>query len=383
MSLLEEQHKRLKWIIFTYYWIWRCEFIPDFGLKILKNIKSSIYPVNLIFGMFCVVYHFLVQMVDYGYDLALTIVYFFAIYQCAMVYAEIMIIHRERLFDMLKFFDEWIISKEPLISDIRRKHLLANTELGIKWTKIFLMFITCVGLNVNTFHLYVSGFSAPMLFTIPGLPNDSIFYYPVNVIYGTVLYFAILENIMISDAVVMIMILYFRSEFYALAELVTQLHDGTSVKMKATSILRTTHETHKIALQKVKELTQTFWHLYFHKLFAIMIYLCCTLYIFQSLNASIFIAVLIVGAMTSQIFILCFFGQVIENSSELLYQSFCMIQWYEMKLEEQKKYLLLTMSIQKSVRIETFGFGDISIYTFVQICKAAGTYAAILYTVVH
>ncbi|XP_059618107.1 odorant receptor 45a-like [Phlebotomus argentipes] len=377
--MLTEQHERLKRIIFIYYRIWRCEFIPDFGFDTIKRIRTAVYPVNLAFGMFCVVWHFAVQMTDYGYDLALTIVYFFAIYQCFMVYSEIMVIHRKKIFAMLEFFETWLKSCEPVIGDVRRKYLLINTKLGITWTRIFLIFITFVGISVNSFHLYISKYSAPMLFTIPGLPQESIFYYPVNVVYGTVLYFSILEYIMIADAVVMITILYFRSEFYTLAEFVTQLNDPN----KASSVLRITHETHKIALQKVKELTKSFWHLYFHKLFAIMIYLCCTLYIFQSLSASIFIAVLIVGAMTSQIFILCFFGQVIENSSELLYKNFCMTNWYEMKLKDQKDFLMLLISIQKPVRIETFGFGNISIYTFVQICKAAGTYAAILYTVIN
>lgn len=233
--------------------------------------------------------------------------------------------------------------------------------------RIFLIFITFVGVSVNSFHLYISKFTAPMLFTIPGLSETSLFYYPTNVIYGTVLYFSILLNIMIADAVVMITILYFRSEFYTLAEYVTQLNDAAVARDKAASILRMTHETHKMALLKVKELTQAYWHLYFHKLFAIMIYLCCTLYIFQSLNSSLFIAVLIVGAMTSQIFILCFFGQVIENSSELLFHNFFAAKWYEMKLCDQKDYLMMMISIQKAVRIDTFGFGNISIYTFVQV----------------
>uniref|UniRef100_A0A3F2ZDE7 Odorant receptor n=1 Tax=Lutzomyia longipalpis TaxID=7200 RepID=A0A3F2ZDE7_LUTLO len=333
--MLEEYHERLKGVIFTYFRIWRCEFLPDCGLKAIRAIETSIYPLNLAFGIFCVVWHFIYQMVDYGYDLALTIVYFFAIYQCAMVFSEIMINHRDRIFEMLRFFDGWLKDTEPLIAEIRKKYLLINIKPGLKWTKIFLFFITFVGISVNSFHLYISNFSAPMLFTIPGLPKESLFYYPVNVIYGTILYFSILENIMIADAVVMIMILYFKSEFYTLAELVTKLNDTTTARNEASRILRITHESHFVALVKVKEITQAFWQLYFHKLFAIMIYLCCTLYIFNSLNSSIFIAVLIVGAMTSQIFILCFFGQVIESSSELLFNNFYMTKWYEMKLRDQ------------------------------------------------
>uniref|UniRef100_A0A3F2ZED9 Odorant receptor n=1 Tax=Phlebotomus papatasi TaxID=29031 RepID=A0A3F2ZED9_PHLPP len=381
--MLEENHNLLKNFIFTYYNIWRCEFIPDFQWKIIKCLKILIYPINLVFGMFCIIWHLVFQVRDYGYDLALSIIYFIGIYQCTVIYYEIMIKHRERIFAMLQFFDNLLKTTDPLISPIRRKYLLSNTKLGIKWTRIFLFYISFTGISVNTFHLYITNFSAPMLFTLPGIPKESILFYPLNVFYGTFFYFAILVCATAADAVVMIMILYFKSEFNFLAEFVVQLDDVTVARNKSSDTLRILYEIHHITLQKIKELTQTFWQLYFHKLFAIMIYLCCTLYIFQSLDSSIFIAVLIVFAMTSQIFILCFFGQVIQNCSELLYDKFSMAKWYEMKLSDQKIFLFMIKSLQKPVRISTFGFGDISIYTFVQICKAAGSYAAILYTVLN
>uniref|UniRef100_A0A3F2ZDC7 Odorant receptor n=1 Tax=Lutzomyia longipalpis TaxID=7200 RepID=A0A3F2ZDC7_LUTLO len=381
--MLEDNHKRLKNFIFMYYNIWRCEFIPDFGWKFIKWIKTSIYPVNLLYGVFCMIWHFFIQMEDYGYDLALTIVYFFGVYQCFVVYYELMINHRKDIFELLHFFDGFLRSDDLMISGLRRKHLRINTNLAIKWTRIFVIFISFVGISVTIFHLFITDFSAPMLFTIPGLSKDNIFFYPANIFYGTFLYFSILSNITTADAVIMITVLYFKSEFNFLTDFVAQLDDYKVAKVKAEYILRVTHENHRVTLMKIKELTQFLWHLYFHKLFAIMIYLCCTLYIFQSLNSSLFIAVLIVGAMTSQIFILCFFGQVIENCSELLYNQFYMTKWYEMKPSEQRIFLLMMMSLQKPLRISTFGFGNISIYTFVQICKAAGSYAAILYTVLN
>ncbi|GAB0094347.1 hypothetical protein DMENIID0001_096330 [Sergentomyia squamirostris] len=381
--MLEEQHNRVKKFISTYYKIWLCEFIPECRWEILNKARNVIYPINLTFGIYCMLWHFFFQMNDYGYDLALTVIYFFGSYQCYMVYFEIMIIRREKIFGMLEFFDGFITSTEAWISDIRKKHLLVNTRLGLQWTRIFLLFITFVGVSVTVFHMFITNYTAPMLFIIPGIPEDSWFFYPVNIIYGIFLYFSILIYITAADAVVMIMVLYFRSEFNSLSELSSQMDDPVMAKKLGPYILKTLYKNHNVALVKIKELTQSFWHLYFHKLFAMMIYLCCTLYIFQSLTSTIFVAVLIVGAMTSQIFILCFFGQVIKNSSEGFYEAFYLTKWYEMNLSEQKTYLIMLMNLQKDVTIETFGFGSISIYTFVQICKAAGTYAAVLYTVLN
>ncbi|GAB0094348.1 hypothetical protein DMENIID0001_096340 [Sergentomyia squamirostris] len=381
--MLIQQHNRIKKCIYLYYKIWLCEFIPECRWKIVNKARHAIFPINLAFGLFCLLWHLLFQIEDYGYDLALTCVYCFATYQSYAVYIEIMLIRRKKIFSILKYFDKLVASQESLISDLRKQHLLVNTKLGFKWSMMFLSLIAFAGTFVTSFHLYLTNYSGAMLYTIPGIPESSLFFYPVNIIQQTVCYFSFLFNMTLADAVIMNMVLYFKSEFNALSDLTLQMDDSAVARKQGPYILNTIYRNHEEALVKLKELTQSFWHLYFHKLLAVMMYLCCTLYIFQSLSSKIFIALLIVGAMTSQVFILCFLGQVVKDSSEGLYEAFYLTKWYEMTLSKQKIYLIMLINLQKTVTIETFAFGSISIYTFVQICKAAGTYAAVLYTVIN
>ncbi|XP_055707062.1 odorant receptor 4-like [Phlebotomus papatasi] len=104
-------------------------------------------------------------------------------------------------------------------------------------------------------------------------------------------------------------------------------------------------------------------------------------FFFEDFSSSMVPGTFILVAMITQVFILCFFSQLLENSSESIFQALYLTKWYDMDLKDQKNILLLMIIFKNSIKIDTFGFGAISIYTFVQICKAAGSYAMVMYTV--
>ncbi|XP_055686636.1 odorant receptor 4-like [Lutzomyia longipalpis] len=223
-----------------------------------------------------------------------------------------------------------------------------------------------------------------MLFLIPGIPQSSLFFYPCNITYQILLYFAILEAIMGADAVIMTTICYYRGENQAILELIEELNEPEVAQKNSKDILRTICQIHQIVTANSKTLLHCYWHVYFHKLITIILYLCTILYIFQSFNAKFVLAALVcVAIVLSQIFILCFFGQLLQNSSEAIAEALYMTKWYEMPIESQKNLLLLLTRFQRPAKIEAFGFGVISIYTFAQIIKAAASYASIAYTVLQ
>ncbi|GAB0096978.1 hypothetical protein DMENIID0001_125640 [Sergentomyia squamirostris] len=289
-----------------------------------------------------------------------------------------MIVHRETFIEILINFDYVVNEDDSWTGVVRRKHLQENSKQALLWTRVFLTFVTLTGITINTFDLIQTNFTAPMLFLIPGLPSDSFFFRPVSIIFQVILYFAILDMIMISDCVIMITICYYRAENLALVEIIDQLNDP---EKDASPLLCTINDIYQQITDSMKDLLVIYWHLYFHKLITIVLYLCSLLFVFQSLNTNVLIAFICAMVVVGQIFILCFFGQLLQSSSEVLSSELYMTNWYELEQKDKRNFLLLLMRFQRPARIDTFGFGAISIYTFVQILKAAVSYASIAYTV--
>uniref|UniRef100_A0A3F2ZEC1 Odorant receptor n=2 Tax=Phlebotomus papatasi TaxID=29031 RepID=A0A3F2ZEC1_PHLPP len=377
--MLEENHEKLKKFVDFVFKVWRSEFLPDCRWKILNDAKLLVHPTLFVSGLFCILWHIFVQMEDYGnlVELAFSITFGISVYQGLAVYFTVILGNKKEIFDILEYFETLVYSSGTEIMYVRRKHLQENTKIALNATKIFLIFITIGGFVATTYCLIASEFHTPMLFEIPGIPPSSIFFYPVNLVYQYVFFISLLENIMTADALIMVTIMYFRGEFCALAEFINQLGYEPSTK----DLIRIVHNTHKILLQKVKQLTSSYWHLYFHKLLAITLYLICMYFFFEDFSSSMVPGTFILVAMITQVFILCFFSQLLENSSESIFQALYLTKWYDMDLKDQKNILLLMIIFKNSIKIDTFGFGAISIYTFVQICKAAGSYAMVMYTV--
>ncbi|XP_055701453.1 uncharacterized protein LOC129800810 [Phlebotomus papatasi] len=379
--MLEENHEKLKKFVVFVFKVWRSEFLPDCRWKVLNDVKLFVHPTLLVSGLFCILWHIFVQMEDYSnlVELAFSIAFVISFYQALAVYFTVILGNKEEIFDILEYFDTLIYSSKTEIMNVRRKHLQENTKIALNATKIFLTFIAIGGSVLTTYCLIVSEFHTPMLFEIPGIPPSSIFFYPVNLIYQYVVFISLLENIMTADALIMVTIMYFRGEFCALGEFINQLGDEPSTK----DLIRNLYKDHRTLLLKVRQLISSYWHLYFHKLLAITLYLICMYFVFEDFNSSMVAGTFVVVAMITQAFILCFFSQLLENSSESIFRALYLTKWYDMDLKEQKNVLLLMIIFKNSIKVDTFGFGEISIYTFVQICKAAGSYAMVMYTVLN
>uniref|UniRef100_A0A7G3B2R6 Odorant receptor n=1 Tax=Lutzomyia longipalpis TaxID=7200 RepID=A0A7G3B2R6_LUTLO len=209
-----------------------------------------------------------------------------------------------------------------------------------------------------------------MLFDIPGIPEESIFYYPCNFIYQFLLFFSLFELIMVSDVVIMITIACCKKEIDAISELQSTLNDEELSKNSAGTIIRRAHEAHLVLADKASMLKMFFWHIYFYKLFSILLYLCTMSVGLQGLNGIFpYGAAISVFVMMLEAFLLCYFGQTLKDSSEKMSDAIYMSKWYEMNVKDQKNLVIIMIRLQHQVQVETFGFGTISIYTFVQVSK--------------
>ncbi|GAB0092571.1 hypothetical protein DMENIID0001_075760 [Sergentomyia squamirostris] len=381
--MLIKNHNQLKKIIDLFFTYLRLDFLPDTKFKLFNALKLTILPMLYLFSCMCSSIHLFVQVEHYDdlIDVSFSLIFALAFFQCFMTMLTFLIANKNRILKVVEYFYKVINSDDLLISNLRQKHYLRNTKLALWLARVFMIGITLVGVSVVSFDIYRAKTHFPLFFYIPWISGSSIFYYPVNYIFQTSMYFITLELTFGSDVIIMIMIMYCDAELRSLRELIADLNDSNIIRARASITMRTIHNVQLMIYEKANELSNCFWHYYFYKLLTITLYLCSLLFIFTKLDVSLIVPCLCFIAMTSQVFVLCFFGQIIQSSSERMSECLYMTKWYEMNVKDQRDFQMLMMTMQQPVTLETFGFGTISIYTFVQIFKAALSYATILYAV--
>uniref|UniRef100_A0A7G3AL71 Odorant receptor n=1 Tax=Lutzomyia longipalpis TaxID=7200 RepID=A0A7G3AL71_LUTLO len=363
-------HGEIKRIVSFYFNFWRLDFIK-FNWKWLNLLKLVTYPIFALTGLFCSTWHVFYQMDDYSdlIDLSFSIVYVFAMYQAGVIYLTINILNKNKIQNILEHFDRLYNTQSDMMKDFLLSFFARIFLLNflLIFFRFFLGSITIFGVIIVIFDMHHSKFHMPMLYYFPWIPQDSFLFYPCNIIMQVVFYFTTLEIMTWSDTIIMIVIMYCDAETRTLNEFISELDRGNNVRKGAQRILRTIYKNHLSLSEQAKQFTECVWHIYFHKLLSMTLYLCSILFIFQSLDTSLIVPVLAFLITIGQIFILCYFGQIIRDSSEITPDTLYMTKWYELNTKDQKKILMLLTKIQNSVKVETFGFGEISIYTFVQV----------------
>ncbi|GAB0099014.1 Odorant receptor [Sergentomyia squamirostris] len=381
--MLQQNHNRLKRILFLFFKAWNFGFLPEPTFFILNALRLSIYPMYLLYGEFCILWHLFVQIEDYTdlIEVGFNVTFLIGNYQALMIYLGIAIYNKRRILEVFDFYEGLLEDQDVLVRELRRRHFGRSTRIAYFCAKYFLMATFVSFLFIVAYDLVRSNFVAVMLFYTPGFPRTSIWFYPVNLIHQFSLFFTAYEIIMFSDIVIMIMIAYCQAEMSVITELIGLLNNNDLARRDPRFVIRKILEVHLEISSQAKKMTAAFYHIYFHKLLAIMLYLGSIFLVFHSLDQDLSAAVLSAAVMMTQVFVLCYFGQMLTNSSQELLDAVYMTQWYEMTVRDQKDLLMLMMRLSRPVKVETFGFGDISIFTFVRICKASASYAAIIYTV--
>ncbi|GAB0087154.1 uncharacterized protein DMENIID0001_014320 [Sergentomyia squamirostris] len=301
-------------------------------------------------------------------------------YEGVVSYLTINLFNKDAIMKALVYFDKLVKATESEISVFRRQIL--GKRLRITWllSKTMIVLITIVGTSIVYFNLSHTGFSSPLMFTIPGIPRESIFFYPTNVIIQAILYYSAAPMIVVSDTSIMIIIIYFEGQLRAITEFMGLLNDEEVALERSSQIIRTVYEEHKEMLEKFEEIYMSLWHSYFHKFLAGLFFICFSIFTAQTVDDSITLNAMIIFTILCLMYILCYFSQILRNASDDMAEALYMTKWYVMQVKDQKNLLMLMIKFQYPLEVETFGFGIISINTFVQICKAGVSYATIVHT---
>ncbi|GAB0095286.1 Odorant receptor [Sergentomyia squamirostris] len=81
-----------------------------------------------------------------------------------------------------------------------------------------------------------------------------------------------------------------------------------------------------------------------------------------------------------QLFLLCFFGEMIKSETEVIFWNLYLTNWYEMNLTDQKIILLMMMNSRNEIGLKAAGIYDVSLMAFVQILKMSLSYSAVILT---
>nr|QZH55114.1 odorant receptor 18 [Achelura yunnanensis] len=91
-----------------------------------------------------------------------------------------------------------------------------------------------------------------------------------------------------------------------------------------------------------------------------------------------FLGFLSAGLM--QIYFLCYYGDLIMRSSELISEALYNSQWYSGNIRIKKELILMMMRSQKPCRLTAFGFADVDLETYKKILSTSWSYFALLNT---
>uniref|UniRef100_A0A3F2ZDC9 Odorant receptor n=1 Tax=Lutzomyia longipalpis TaxID=7200 RepID=A0A3F2ZDC9_LUTLO len=97
-------------------------------------------------------------------------------------------------------------------------------------------------------------------------------------------------------------------------------------------------------------------------------------------NAAAEMAIIIICFIITELFILCFFGEIIQAKMEQLAETFYLTNWYDLSLEDKKAFLIILGMMQRTYPLKAARLYDINFNSFIQIVKMAISYCALLVT---
>ncbi|GAB0086973.1 hypothetical protein DMENIID0001_012140 [Sergentomyia squamirostris] len=150
----------------------------------------------------------------------------------------------------------------------------------------------------------------------------------------------------------------------------------------ATRNLEEIFKLHCEIIEKINEFSNSVSLMFLSQISTTALMLITIFYIVQQFIFDYLTLLLIIAAVTFQLFITCFLGQIVEWKMEQIYDEFCQINWYDLSLVNKGKYLICLQMAQKCYGMKAGGMYNVNMMMFIQIIKLALTYAAIIQSVV-
>lgn len=136
--MLAEYHSGLKGIVTQFFDIFRMDILPKSKWKCLNIVKLFIFPVFMIFGIFCSVWHLVFQFQDYSdlMDWAFTIIFIAGLYQSVLIHLTLVLINKKVIMDIFEYFDDILLNcKDELFNALREKHYIKSTKLAFTFAR--------------------------------------------------------------------------------------------------------------------------------------------------------------------------------------------------------------------------------------------------------
>ncbi|GAB0087914.1 hypothetical protein DMENIID0001_022790 [Sergentomyia squamirostris] len=283
--------------------------------------------------------------------------------------------------DFKKLFEEigkiYTDIDHPLIMErrmVNNRTLLRNVIYGL--------LIYSVGLWFGEIFLQVfissqGGIPFPMQYYIPFIEEDNPYFFIVNSIFQDAVYFIALTSINAVDVIIFTMTFQFRSELICLTEVIAQLNESEVYSVNK-GFLRDIFRMHLNTIRLFNILSKIYFYMSLAQVTSSFHGLCFLLYgvLVHGLDISSLIILIVV---TGQLFGFCLIGELLYAKTASLPNVFYLTKWYEFSSRDKKDLALMLQMSQQAYVLKAAGVIDVSIFTFVEVIKLAGSYCAIFF----
>uniref|UniRef100_A0A240SXP8 Putative isoform a marinus n=1 Tax=Lutzomyia longipalpis TaxID=7200 RepID=A0A240SXP8_LUTLO len=177
-----------------------------------------------------------------------------------------------------------------------------------------------------------------------------------------------LYTVLGGDFLFITMALQFRGELAIISELL-----GSATGATGSKFLHQVHQMHIDALRRLRTFHRIYYHLTFLQMISSLLLICLTTFMIRFHDVQVWAyAVLLCGLM--QIFFLCLIGDILFEKASLISTALYLTKWYEMKLEDQGRLLIMIAMAQKPYGIKAAGLVDVSFFTFIEVCTFADSF---------
>ncbi|GAB0092656.1 hypothetical protein DMENIID0001_076700 [Sergentomyia squamirostris] len=258
------------------------------------------------------------------------------------------------------------------------RNLIRNIAIGliiysavIWFSEIFLQF----------FIPTQGGIPFAMQYYIPFIKEDHPNFFNINFVFQYFIFTIAMTSINTVDAIIFMMCFQFRSELMSLTDVIAQL-DDTDVYNKNEGILQNIYRMHLNTIRMFKMLTKIYFYMSVSQVCSSFHGVCFLMYgvLVHGPDVS---SILIISVVIGQLFGFCLIGEMLYAKTTALPNTFYHTKWYDFNSKDKKNLALMLQMAQQPSVIKAAGVIDVSIFTFVEVIKLAGSYCAIFYALLN
>uniref|UniRef100_A0A182FAQ6 Uncharacterized protein n=2 Tax=Anopheles albimanus TaxID=7167 RepID=A0A182FAQ6_ANOAL len=223
-------------------------------------------------------------------------------------------------------------------------------------------------------------FGLPLAFHFPFLPLDNPIWWYFTFVHHAVMIFIAVHLLVVIDGTMMISMISVSARIQAMKVLLRRLDENIQcAPWYKTQALEAELDRIIVLHESIKDFARQINRSFTIHFFAIFATIClvicmCLNVIAISPKSSVYP---FLGASTSQLFVMCYFGNILLIENDSLSTDIYSVQWYRMTISQQKKIMFMIANAQPDIKVGTV-FMLANMTTFVTVVRAAYSYFTIL-----